>query len=1471
MIPICKTVPKICILHGRLATRYPERLKTSVEIHKHDSNTNDLKFHKYHNITDGDKENWLFFVVLLKWKITNMNPLGAVIGVVHSSKNIEEGLTLIALQNRLHLWLDYPSVEEIRDLKVDLNTPGYKDLTKSDKIFTIAGMEEGVINHGFSIRKIKKNIYKVGVHITDVSKIIQKGDAIDLGARSRGFSIYSTNTAQNNHMLPDHINHLCSLEPSRRRYAISVYFEMDQTDSRNICVSNKTILRTIIKSTAHYNYLDIEHILHNQGHINDIFAKDIQLLFRLSKKLRLKRLRMESFTSPVVVDFTASDCIMKTKNAHTLVEEYLSLASHVVGSSLTQAFSMNIPVFNPTYLIKDSIIKQKEWYSFNKYYAHLLCGKQEEYIKEVVKLSIENAPLEKNPWLQRSDDDDDINGDVITENWKSVYVPIQSHVLHTILNHAVIGRNCEEAVELICSDFIHPKQALALIELRMFEPVHQYKMSIFIQQNQAVQFTCPLSRYCDIIIQRLIHAYIDQTPTPYEFSDLHTLCANLNKLKKKRDDFHVQCKELVFANHLKTQPVIFHSFISNVSSEKFDIFIPGLQDTITKTMSVKFSDIDVCNVPEVTDDNDMSTLNDNKGTRVDSETAKENEDEIFAHSKVTVKWRKRLYCLKTTLPTQNDVQTRPDTYQKINPHLNTSFVRFGFWKNILKHVFEGKDNVIFNKLAEKNLNQMMQEFERNKRHIDSVKNSVTEVTSEVSDPLIINHFVPFQTSFEHGQIVSVQLSSQESLGILAPVPQIVILTDNIKFCLPHVQDPIKTFLRYAKKSSLTKYKSIAAYRNIWLPIVEMESTFNAVQSDDSATINELPIRFKKCQGIFELDEEFCDKRDLHFGYIPEEDGNGTGLLINQNKEYFPLQSGNFLCIMKAQTLDGETKQKIGNQYLHKDTYLWSGHAETTKICKYQKLEQRRNGGQRRTTKIRVAFQLHENSSPPPATTLDDCRLEVIYKSSVDRRNEIHLKNIHQASDLAKKIAVGKDIPIADRMHTEIANEIIEEGLDVDMWENNLHQHWAIKTALQRRFKLIQGPPGTGKTYIGVKLVYLFDKFNTIMQQRTGDLKNQIIFCGPSNRSVDLVARLVIDKLGSKAPRIVRMYGSAIEQLTFPIPGRASVSRRNIRDAKADTHLVENGVVLHNIIRQDGKPYAARLKELDKQFSDDISLIEEIDQSRRGPLKTTIEDIKEYKDIQSKATKEDLSKYDVIFCTTSLVANPKVLKATKDRVYQLIIDESGMCSEPATIVPIIATYAKQVILIGDHKQLRPIIKCKEAARLGLGTSLFERYSKVHLHKTMLKEQYRMHPKICEFPSKHFYDGELRTHPGIGTSPQLKLWPRTITGQCPHVFCHVEGDEQTLTVNTEAGNEQSRFNDAEVKQVCTALRAESVNTGLTMPIVSTVVASQGGEWDYVIFSLVKSETCLLCDPVWKDLVHDYEKKNCIFKGSDFPPST
>ena len=71
--------------------------------------------------------------------------------------------------------------------------------------------------------------------------------------------------------------------------------------------------------------------------------------------------------------------------------------------------------------------------------------------------------------------------------------------------------------------------------------------------------------------------------------------------------------------------------------------------------------------------------------------------------------------------------------------------------------------------------------------------------------------------------------------------------------------------------------------------------------------------------------------------------------------------------------------------------------------------------------------------------------------------------------------------------------------------------------------------------------------------------------------------------------------------------------------------------------------------------------------------------------------------------------------------QCIVDECGMCIEAETLCAMLGSDAKQVVLIGDHKQLQPIIKCEQAKDLGLGISMFERYSE---RARMLEIQYRM---------------------------------------------------------------------------------------------------------------------------------------------------
>lgn len=74
----------------------------------------------------------------------------------------------------------------------------------------------------------------------------------------------------------------------------------------------------------------------------------------------------------------------------------------------------------------------------------------------------------------------------------------------------------------------------------------------------------------------------------------------------------------------------------------------------------------------------------------------------------------------------------------------------------------------------------------------------------------------------------------------------------------------------------------------------------------------------------------------------------------------------------------------------------------------------------------------------------------------------------------------------------------------------------------------------------------------------------------------------------------------------------------------------------------------------------------------------------------------------------------------------------MCTEPETMVPIILyPNAKQIILIGDVKSLSPVVLEQKARDLGLGRSLFERYSE---KAVLLTYQYRM---VSKYVKMDFY--------------------------------------------------------------------------------------------------------------------------------------
>uniref|UniRef100_A0AAF5PYN7 DNA replication ATP-dependent helicase/nuclease n=1 Tax=Wuchereria bancrofti TaxID=6293 RepID=A0AAF5PYN7_WUCBA len=88
----------------------------------------------------------------------------------------------------------------------------------------------------------------------------------------------------------------------------------------------------------------------------------------------------------------------------------------------------------------------------------------------------------------------------------------------------------------------------------------------------------------------------------------------------------------------------------------------------------------------------------------------------------------------------------------------------------------------------------------------------------------------------------------------------------------------------------------------------------------------------------------------------------------------------------------------------------------------------------------------------------------------------------------------------------------------------------------------------------------------------------------------------------------------------------------------------------------------------------------------------------------------------------------------------VVDEASLVLEPV-IIPAIAA-SDSFVLVGDHRQLTPLVCSKQARQEGLAKSLLERLTIHHSAVITLHSQYRMNRPIAGLSSVLFYEGKLR---------------------------------------------------------------------------------------------------------------------------------
>ena len=145
----------------------------------------------------------------------------------------------------------------------------------------------------------------------------------------------------------------------------------------------------------------------------------------------------------------------------------------------------------------------------------------------------------------------------------------------------------------------------------------------------------------------------------------------------------------------------------------------------------------------------------------------------------------------------------------------------------------------------------------------------------------------------------------------------------------------------------------------------------------------------------------------------------------------------------------------------------------------------------------------------------------------------------------------------------------------------------------------------------------------------------------------------------------------------------------------------------------------------------------------------------------------------------------------------IIDEASQLTVPAIMG--VLRFVKRFILVGDDKQLPPLVLSKEAAEQGLADSLFsmlkrheEQYTEKHPDTlsacVALKSQYRMNRWISHFSSTVFYEKQLIAHESAANrrlsvvAPSASGWlepaaiTRAIAPEFPLVFVDVRGEQE-----------------------------------------------------------------------------------------------
>lgn len=290
----------------------------------------------------------------------NSAATGHIEEVLEHVDGLDEGVDAVVARHKFETAFSDAALAEARGASIDevgALASGYRDL-RERFVFTIDPDDARDFDDALSIEQVEDQgrlLWRIGVHIADVSHYVEWGSALDLAARRRATSVYLVDRVIP--MIPEDLScGLCSLAPGEVRRSMTVDLYVNEWAQ----LARYEIYPALICSNARLTYGEALELLEGEGE-DEVAAgrgvghtqgqRETSLRKRLLQLSRLASLRHAQRERKGGIDFDQPEARvmldevgrpqgveLRRKNAATsLVEEMMIWANEVVAEHLSRA------------------------------------------------------------------------------------------------------------------------------------------------------------------------------------------------------------------------------------------------------------------------------------------------------------------------------------------------------------------------------------------------------------------------------------------------------------------------------------------------------------------------------------------------------------------------------------------------------------------------------------------------------------------------------------------------------------------------------------------------------------------------------------------------------------------------------------------------------------------------------------------------------------------------------------------------------------------------------------------------------------------------------------------------------------------------------------------------------------------------------------------------------------------------------